>query len=168
MLAAGSRKSFWDVNWAYLGTAANILVSGTLHRLVPRLWAAPAMLVGTSWMLWKAHTSSMRGRLHDLAPDMPLSLGLCRKCYLSATADRLHAGGDQIQARTAVSVAASMKPACRPVGITSQVPSSVWIIDVHACRHILWCRQRDLGILVCAAVAAVALTMRTVATLVGA
>jgi hypothetical protein len=47
-LAAGSSKSFWDVNWAYLGTAANILVSGTLHRLLPRVWAAPAMLVGTS------------------------------------------------------------------------------------------------------------------------
>jgi hypothetical protein len=51
MLAAGSRKSFWDVNWAYLGTAANILVSGTLHRLLPSFWATPAMLVGIFWML---------------------------------------------------------------------------------------------------------------------
>jgi hypothetical protein len=48
------------------------------------------------------------------------------------------------------------------------VPSSVWIIDVHACSHILWCRQRDLGILVCAAIAAVAVSIRVVALLVGA
>lgn len=54
---------------------------------------------------------------------MPLSLVVCRTCYLSATADRLHAGGNQIQARTAVSVAASKEPACRPVGITSQFPA---------------------------------------------
>lgn len=47
-LGAGNRKSCWEVNWAYLGTAANVLASGTLHRLIPRVWAAPAMLVGTS------------------------------------------------------------------------------------------------------------------------
>ena len=46
MLAAGSGKAFWDIKWAYLGTASNILVSGRLHRLFPAMWAAPAMLVG--------------------------------------------------------------------------------------------------------------------------
>lgn len=35
----------FDINWAYLGTMANILVSGFLHRLMPFIWAAPAMLV---------------------------------------------------------------------------------------------------------------------------
>jgi hypothetical protein len=34
-----------DINWAYIGTRANILVSGTLHKLVPEVWAAPVMLV---------------------------------------------------------------------------------------------------------------------------
>lgn len=45
MLAAGSGKSVLDVNWAYVATMANILVSGTLHKLVPRVWEPPAMLV---------------------------------------------------------------------------------------------------------------------------
>jgi hypothetical protein len=45
-LAAGSGKSVLDVNWAYVATMANILVSGTLHKLVPRVWEPPAMLVG--------------------------------------------------------------------------------------------------------------------------
>jgi hypothetical protein len=44
-LAAGSGKSVLDVNWAYAATMANILVSGTLHKLVPRVWEPPAMLV---------------------------------------------------------------------------------------------------------------------------
>lgn len=46
MPAAGSGKSVLDVNWAYVATMANILVSGTLHKLVPRVWEPPAMLVG--------------------------------------------------------------------------------------------------------------------------
>ena len=46
--AAGSGKSVLDVNWAYVATMANILVSGTLHKLMPRVWEAPAMLVGVS------------------------------------------------------------------------------------------------------------------------
>jgi hypothetical protein len=46
LLAPGGSKSIWDINWAYVGTMANILVSGTLHKLMPRVWEAPAMLVG--------------------------------------------------------------------------------------------------------------------------
>ena len=33
------------INWPYLGTLANILVSGTLNRLFPRWWNPPVMLV---------------------------------------------------------------------------------------------------------------------------
>ena len=39
------------------------------------------------------------------------------------------------------------------------------MIDVHACSHILWCRPRDLGMLACATIAAVALFIKISASL---
>jgi serine acetyltransferase len=46
--------------------------------------------------------------------------------------------------------------------------SSVHFVTLHACSHILWCRRRDLGILVSAAMAAIALGIKITAWLVGA
>jgi hypothetical protein len=36
------------VNWPWLGTLANILVSGALHAVLPLFWGEPAMLVRSS------------------------------------------------------------------------------------------------------------------------
>jgi len=42
----GKSKGLFDINWPFLGTLANIWVSGTLNKIVPRLWDPPAMLNG--------------------------------------------------------------------------------------------------------------------------
>ena len=113
-------------------------------------------------------TSSTCGASHDLAPVI-----LTNPKLISVVSDRRPDSRKRLpdtgkHYHLSVSCHVRGEHACRPAGITLPISIFVHFVTLHTCSHTLWCRRRDLGILACAAIAAIALGIKVMASMVGA